>query len=85
MANAQIEKLLSVANDDERHPLIVENTDWENTITPALCEFGEMLEDGVLSLPHAGTYVLLRALFEEVYVMGHRAGKAQAQNETLAV
>jgi hypothetical protein len=74
MTKQAMHNLFVVANDAERIPLIAENPDWENIITPALIEMGTLIESGALDLNTVQGANVLRVIVEMVYVMGHREG-----------
>lgn len=60
---------------DMVHPLIVENSDWENKIVPALLEIGTAFDDKEISVE--GLAAALRSLIEIAYVMGTRMEKVK--------
>lgn len=66
-------------DDDKRLPLIAENPDWDNTITPALVELGGLVDRKSLDLNSIEGLRLLRILFESVYVMGHDTGEKETK------
>lgn len=70
---SKVIELLKEYSDDVRHPLIVENPDWEEKITPALVELGQTTDAGLIS---GDQFVnLIRCMIEIAYVMGHQKGK----------
>lgn len=58
--------------DDVRHPLIVENDDWEERLTPALLELASLKGKG---LDSETFYKTLRIIIETSYVMGYQRGQ----------
>ena len=61
--------------DEQRYSLIIESTDWDTKITPALMELGELLERGSLEL--YGFFKILRVICESIYVMGYNRAKKE--------
>ena len=55
------------------HALIVESVDWDDVITPALVQLGQLGESGTLTLGDWAT--ISRVLFEAVYQMGYERGR----------
>lgn len=66
-------------DDDVRHPLIAENPDWEQKITPALVEMGTLADARRLDLNAMSGARILRVLLETVYVMGYQSAKEEPQ------
>ena len=71
--------------DSERYPIIVDSHDWDNVITPALCAHGTMMVPIVETSGFEGLVRVERVLFETIYVMGYRRGKAERTPLTFKV
>jgi len=52
------------------HPLIVENPDWDNKISPALHEIGTAYDEGMINTEQLA--IALRGMIEVAYVMGYK-------------
>lgn len=74
----------NVCPDDERHALIVESDDWDHLISPGLLEFGEVFWR-VFPIQPVVAFQAMRALFETVYTLGYRRGKAEHQMPAFVV
>lgn len=70
MATSQIEKLIKLYPDDVRHPLIVENPDWEDKIIPAIQEIGKLADSGAIGIEDFVIYI--RLMLEICYTMGYK-------------
>lgn len=66
--DSKLAKLMETYTDDVRHPLIVENPDWEEKITPALNEIGTLYDAGMLEFDKL--MMSVRLMIEIAYVMG---------------
>ena len=66
--DSKVAKLMDIYTDDVRHPLIVENPDWEEKITPALNEIGTLYDAGMLEFDKL--MMSVRLMIEIAYVMG---------------
>lgn len=66
--DSKLAKLMETYTDDVRHPLIVENPDWEEKITPALNEIGTLYDAGMLEFEKL--MMSVRLMIEIAYVMG---------------
>lgn len=65
-----LSKWFNKYSDDVRHPLIVENPDWDE-INVVLAEW----VDALTKMSTIDSLTLLRVIVEIVYVMGYDSGK----------
>ena len=72
--NSKVIQLLEVYSDDVRHPLIVENPDWDDKIIPALVELGQTTDAGLIDGEQFAN--LIRCMIEIAYVMGYQKGNS---------
>jgi len=61
-----------IKKDDDRVPIISDNDDWD-IITPALVEWGQMLEIGRFG-DLGEAFKVMRVILEGVYQMGYERG-----------
>ena len=63
--------------DDVRHPLIVENPDWEEVLLPVLSELGGMVDDQVLDTESVELWSFIKLMMEVSYTMGYYKRKTE--------
>jgi len=74
--NAEESKTLEILyqyRDDVRYPLVVDSTDWDGKIRPALDEILQIIPHGDPS----GTWNFLVTFMEAIYCMGYERGKRE--------
>lgn len=73
MDKSKVIELYKQFPDEERHSLIVENPDWENKITPALLQIGQIMDAGEMGIVELALNIHM--MVEIAYVMGTRMEK----------
>jgi len=68
----KVEPISKLLKQHQDHALIAESADWDDVITPALVQFGQLCDANTIASNSQG--VLMRVLFEAVYQMGYERG-----------